>query len=104
MRPLDTVAGYALVRPAMSDALVAVHRAYGPNAGTVWAQLLTAAGLDGDESDDTALHRMLEAMTSSDPVLGIIARSLRIRLDVYTLLASRTAPSPAAQFTAGSNA
>jgi hypothetical protein len=96
------VTRYGLVRPAMGDALVAVSRAHGPNAVTVWGQLLAAAGLAGHESDDNALHRMIEAMAAADPVLQVCARSLRIRLTAYTQLAAQV-PVSTAPVTAGSN-
>ena len=90
MPSVDKVSTYGLIRPGMGDALVAVHRAHGPNAAHIWAQLLTAADLVGDETDDTALYRMIDAMTADpDPLLRVSARSLRVRLSSYTLLAAQ---------------
>ena len=86
--PPDTVTLYGLARPTIADALVMVHRAHGPNAATVWQQLLAAAGLAGHETDDTALQKMIEAMARLDPVTQISARSLRIRLTTYQHLAA----------------
>jgi hypothetical protein len=86
----------------MGDALVAVHRAHGANAARVWKQLLRAARLAGDETDDGALLRMIDAMAAADPILGISARSLRIRLRSYTNLSAAHGTLSAVRANAGS--
>ena len=83
---------YALIRPTVGDVLVAVHRAHGPNAATVWAKMLKLSGLAGHETDDNALHRLLEAMAGLDPVSRICARSMRVRLSTYERLAAANSP------------
>ena len=79
----DPFALYGMIRPAMGDALVAVHRAHGANAAKVWGELLTAAGLAGHETSDDALDRMLKAMAGHDPVSRVMARGLRVRIDTF---------------------
>jgi hypothetical protein len=79
----DIAPGYGLTRPTVADVLVAVHRAHGPGATTVWTTMLARAGLAGHETDDDALRRLLDALAGLDPVSRISARSLRIRLNTY---------------------
>jgi hypothetical protein len=79
---------YHLRRPVVSDALVAVHRAHGPRAAAVWAELLTAAGMAGHEADTSALERLIAAMAGLDPVTRLVGHSLRIRLSTYQHLSA----------------
>ena len=102
--PADSLAEYRLIRPTVADVLVAVYRAHGPNAASVWTQLLVAAGLAGHETDDRALNRLLDAMTTQDPVSAISARSLRIRLKTFDNLAVAQGRLSADHRTAGSAA
>ena len=95
MATAESLPGYGLIRPTMADALVAVHRAHGPNAVAVWAQLLRQTQLAGHETDDPAFLRMLGAMAEADPLTRIAARSLQVRLRTFNSLAPAD-PRPAA--------
>lgn len=88
MPSTDTIASYGLIRPAMGDALVAVHRAHGRNAAKVWGQLLAAAGLAGHETSDAALDRLIDAMIRLDPLSRVVGRGLKVRIDTYANLAT----------------
>jgi hypothetical protein len=88
----EPLPGYGLIRPTVADALVAVHRVHGPAAAAVWQRLLTVAGLRGDETDDRALRRLIEAMTCLDPLCRVCARSLTVRLTSYDALAATVRP------------
>jgi hypothetical protein len=79
---------YGLVRPTMTDAREAMHRVHGHTGRSAWARLLTAAQLTGDETDEPALTRLLEAMAHLDPVSKLCAQALRIRLASHTHLAA----------------
>ena len=86
--PGEPLAYFGLTRPTVADVLVAVGRTHGRDAAAVWTQLLDTAGLVGHESDDRALHRLLDAMAERDPLSRVTACSLRIRLSSYTSLAA----------------
>lgn len=88
MTTTDALPQYGLIRPGMGDALVAIYRSHGDNAAAVWARLLTAANLRGDEISDAALHQMLVAMEGLDPITRLAARSLRVRVVTYAHLAA----------------
>lgn len=86
--PDEPLAFFELYRPGVADALVAVGRTHKAAAPAIWTQLLAAAGLSGHETDDTALNRLLDAMTELDPLSRIAARSLRVRINSYASLAA----------------
>jgi hypothetical protein len=81
----DTSA-YGLHRPTMSDAREAMHRVHGHTGRSHWAGLLKATGLTGNETDEPALLRLIEAMASLDQVSRMCAHALRIRLATHTHL------------------
>jgi hypothetical protein len=89
----ESIPGYGLARPTMADAAIAVRRAFGPRAADMWGSLLAAAGLAGDEADDAALDRMLDAMPLLDPVCAVLARGMRVRTATYDHLAAAQAPA-----------
>ncbi|WP_232345044.1 hypothetical protein [Actinoplanes awajinensis] len=72
----------------MSDARDAMHRVHGYSGRSAWERLLAAASLTGNESDEPTLQRLLEAMTTLDPVSRLCALALRIRLTSHTHLAA----------------
>lgn len=80
----DTV--YHLRRPDLAEARAALQRLYTHQTATIWQAMLTRAGLTGKETDDASFDRLLTAMTATDPVMGLCARSLRIRATTYTYL------------------
>ncbi|GIF41796.1 hypothetical protein [Actinoplanes xinjiangensis] len=85
--PSDSVV-YGLRRPTMTDAREAMHRVHGHTGRSTWARLIAAAHLTGEETDEPALLRLLEAMTTLDPVSRLCAQALRIRMTSYTELAA----------------
>jgi hypothetical protein len=76
-RPL---AAYGLRRPTLSDLRDALHRVHGAMGPAVWADLLVACRLTGDETDAGALPRLLAATAAADPITQLCAHALRIRL------------------------
>ena len=86
--PGEPFAFFGLTRPTVADVRVAVGRTHGRDTTLVWAQLLAAAGLTGHETDETALNRLLDAMTERDPLSRVTARSMRVRLSSYGSLAA----------------
>jgi hypothetical protein len=79
---------YGLLRPTMTDAREAMHRVHGHTGRSAWTRLLGAAQLTGNEADEPALIRLLEAMHHLDPVSRLCAQALRIRLASHTHLAA----------------
>ena len=86
--PATTSEAYQLRRPDLQEARAAVQRLYAHQSDTIWPALLARAGLTGTETDDVSLHRLLAAMTQTDPVMALCARSLIIRANAYTYLAA----------------
>ena len=84
--PDTDVGAYGLHRPTMSDARDAMHRVHGDTGGAQWTRLLTAAQLTGNETDEAALVRLIDAMAKIDPVSQMCAQALRIRLATHTHL------------------
>jgi hypothetical protein len=80
---------YGLRRPDLAEAQAAVERVCTDRAAAIWAALLQRAGLRGDETDEAALIRMIEAMTRlGDPVVALCARALAIRSTSFEHLAA----------------
>ena len=86
--PGESPAFYGLCRPTVADVLVAVGRMHKKDAAAVWAQLLTTAGMSGDETDEAALDRLLDAMSERDPLSRVAARGVRVRMSSYDSLAA----------------
>jgi hypothetical protein len=85
----DSGAGsYGLRRPTMADANQAMHRVHSYTGRSHWARLLAASGLTGNETDEPALLRLLEAMSRLDPVSRMCAQALGIRLAAHTHLSA----------------
>jgi hypothetical protein len=79
---------YGLHRPSMHDAREAVHRVHGANGPAVWDRLLTKSGLGTHDTDDADLLQLLDTMADLDPVSGLCAQALRIRLASHTHLSA----------------
>ncbi|MEU8661635.1 hypothetical protein [Actinoplanes philippinensis] len=80
---------YGLHRPTVHDVHDAIHRVHGTDDGAaVWAHLLQTTGVSIQQADEGALHKLLDAMTSLDPVSRLCAHALRIRLSSHTHLAA----------------
>jgi hypothetical protein len=82
------VPGYGLAPPTPSDALAFLARAVGPDAAAnEWLRACTAAhapsaGLSVDE-----MMRVSEELASREGVVGVIGKSLVVRVRTYRLLA-----------------
>jgi hypothetical protein len=85
-RPIPDAGSYGLHRPTMIDARQAMHRVHAHAGPTQWTSLLERTGLTGDETDEPALLRLVEAMYVLDPVSRMCAQALRIRLTAHTHL------------------
>ncbi|WP_045747004.1 hypothetical protein [Actinoplanes rectilineatus] len=90
-------APYGLTHPTVEDARDAVFRVHGADAASIWDTLLRTAGVSsaaaakgsgaGPGSVDT-FSRLLTVMEAADPVTGLCALALRIRLTSYTHLSA----------------
>jgi hypothetical protein len=88
MTVIDAGTPYGLHRPTMHDAYEAIHRVHSDDGPAIWARLLSAAGLNGGDSGEPALLRLLKAMEALDPVSRLCAHAMRIRLTSHTHLAA----------------
>jgi len=70
---------HGLPRPVVRDALPALTNIFGPDAPRRYADLLRRAQLGGLETDPQSLRRLIDVMADSDPVIGVVGQSLRIR-------------------------
>ena len=86
--PTGNPEAYHLRRPDLAEARAALQRLYTHQSDTIWQTLLTRAGLTGSETDEASFSRLLTAMTDTDPVMALCARSLSIRANAYTHLAA----------------
>ena len=84
--PDPHAASYGLRRPTMTDAREAMHRVHGHTGRSHWARLIQKAQLTGNETDEPALLRLIEAMSALDPVSRMCAQALKIRLSAHTHL------------------
>ncbi|MFI5497187.1 hypothetical protein [Actinoplanes sp. NPDC051859] len=82
----DPAQAYRLQRPDIAEARTALRQLYGHRTDDLWRTLLTRAGLSGYETDEASLTRLLTAMTDTDPVMALCARSLTIRMNAHTHL------------------
>jgi len=67
-------------RPTLADAHGVLARLHGPDFPAIWSNLLATAALNGRETDDDALDRLLAATRTADPVTSLYGRSLAIRV------------------------
>ena len=80
-------------RPGIDEARAAVEALFGANSPGVWGSLLRTADITGTETDAVSFDRLVAAVADSSPVLGLCAKSLRIRSAAYEYLAAAyTAP------------
>ncbi|MDR6324565.1 hypothetical protein [Actinoplanes couchii] len=63
-----------------------MYRVHQSDAPRLWAELIRAAGLTGQEPD--ALDRLLPVMTAADPTTRLCAVALQIRVTSYDCLAA----------------
>lgn len=86
MNSSDPSGAYRLQRPDLAEARTALRQLYGHRTDELWRTLLVRAGLSGHETDDASLTRLLTAMTDTDPVMALCARSLTIRVNAHAHL------------------
>ncbi|GAB7191411.1 hypothetical protein NUM3379_21180 [Kineococcus sp. NUM-3379] len=97
MAAATTIPGYGLAAPTLADVRAAVARAGGDVDGT-WAALCATAGVDpaAAEAGPDGVAALVAAVRARGGVLGVLGRSLWVRLETYRALA-RTAGTDGAQ-------
>jgi len=84
----SAVDAYGLVRPDLAEARTLVDHVCLDRADVVWSQLLARARLSGRDTGEDAVEALVAAMAADpDPVLGLAARALTIRLTAFRHLA-----------------
>lgn len=87
--PRPSIDAYGLHRPDLKQARASVRRVCADRAEQIWAALLQRAGLHGDETEASAVRRMIEAMAEcGDPLVALCSRALEIRLSSFEHLAA----------------
>jgi hypothetical protein len=77
---------YGMPQPTVAGTR-AVLESVGGHGGTAqWDQLLATSGLNGRETDEASLERLLAVMTETGGVTAQCARAQRIRLVCHTNL------------------
>jgi hypothetical protein len=79
---------YGLNRPTLVDAHDAVRRVHGDDGPRVWQQLIDAAGLSGQETDEPSFTRLTATMAAADPTTRLCGLALNIRAASYLHLAA----------------
>lgn len=74
---------YGLTAPTLDSARLVVTSLFPEDGGGLWNELLQQSRLTGDETDDAAIQRLIETMKHGDPLLGLAATALWIRLATY---------------------
>ena len=83
------VAGpYGLERPTLSSAYESLRRVRGAAADRLWPELVTAAGLRGDERTVAAVDDLISTMLAADPTTRLVGRALLIRATSHDHLAA----------------
>ena len=88
MSPPPAVATHGLAAPTVADFRTAVQKACPADHDAVWARLCSASGTPATASAMTLdeLAVLATAVTASPGVLGIMGRSLSVRLSSYRTL------------------
>ncbi len=86
--PSSTLPGYGLAPPTHDDALAFLARAVGPDrAAGVWLRACADAGTPRTGLDVDAMMRVAEQLAQQEGVVGVIGKSLVVRVRTYRLLA-----------------
>lgn len=72
-----------LSRPDLAEARRALERIYGPEAPRIWTELLSAARLDGSETDPLAIDKLVRVMRKAAPVIVLCGEALAIRVATH---------------------
>jgi hypothetical protein len=88
----STVAGYGLVLPNAHDALAFLARAVGPDdAAREWIRACAGAGAPNADLSVDEMMRASEGLAGREGVVGVIGKSLVVRVRTYRLLAGNAA-------------
>jgi hypothetical protein len=85
---------YGLEQPTLADACAALRRLYGPHMGDIWQNLLVRTGLDGTETDIVSFERLVNSMSTAEPITRLCGRSLGVRAAAYRRLAATHGSTP----------
>jgi hypothetical protein len=86
--PNTAVPGYGLAPPTPDDALAYLARAVGPDrAAGVWLRACSAAGVPRGKLGVDEMMRVAEHLAEEEGVVGVIGKSLVVRVRTYRLLA-----------------
>jgi hypothetical protein len=86
--PSSTIPGYGLGPPTQGDALASLARAVGPDrAAGVWLRACADAGAPRTNLDVDEMMRVAERLAEQEGVVGVIGKSLVVRVRTYRLLA-----------------
>lgn len=87
-----TVPGYGLTPPTAHDALAFLARAVGPDqAAGVWLRTCRQAGAPSANLSVDEMMRVSEGLAEQEGVVGVIGKSLVVRVRTYRLLAGNAA-------------
>lgn len=90
--PSPPVPGYGLAPPASGDALAFLARAVGPDAAAAeWLRACRAAGAPSAGLSVDEMMRVSEELAKREGVVGVIGKSLVVRVRTYRLLAGSAA-------------
>lgn len=77
---------YGMSRPTVAGTRAVLAAVAGHGGAAHWDQLLATAGLNGSETDNASLERLLGAMTAAGGVTAQCAHAQSIRLVCHTRL------------------
>ena len=90
--PSPAVPGYNLTPPTSHDALAFLARAVGPDrAASVWIRACADAGAPRAELSPDEMMRVSERLAEQEGVVGVIGKSLVVRVRTWRLLAGGAA-------------
>lgn len=90
--PQTAIPGYGLVPPTRHDALAFLARAVGPDrAAGVWMRACADAGAPSSGLSVDEMMRVSERLAEQEGVVGVIGKSLVVRVRTYRLLAGTQA-------------
>jgi hypothetical protein len=85
--PSHGLPGYGLAPPSAVDALAFLARALGPDrAASVWLRACDDAGVPRGDLTPEQMLRASERLAREEGVVGVIGRSLAVRVSTYVLL------------------
>jgi hypothetical protein len=86
--PSPAIPGYDLTPPTSHDALAFLARAVGPDrAASLWMRACADAAAPRAELSPDEMMRVAERLAEQEGVVGVIGKSLVVRVRTYRLLA-----------------